>query len=76
MMKEPDIHAEIRAVRDAMAARHGGDAASLAREMAERSRAAGRTLISYPPRPPAPPRAAVPRPAVPEPAPTGTQAVA
>lgn len=62
-MKEPDILAEIRAVRDAMAARHGGDAAALAREMVERSRAAGRTLVSFPPRPPAPPRAIVSPPA-------------
>jgi hypothetical protein len=75
-MKEPDILAEIRAVRDAMAARHGGDAAALAREMAERSRVAGRTLVSFPPRPPAPPRAIVKPHATDDPAAAGSAAVA
>jgi len=56
-MNRPDPLAEIRAIRDEMAARHNNDAASLARELIERSRQAGRVLVSFPPRPPAPPRA-------------------
>lgn len=56
-MKEPDALADIRAVRDELAARHGGDAGELSRALAERSRAAGRTPVRFPPRTPHPPRA-------------------
>jgi hypothetical protein len=56
-MRETDLLADIRAVRDELARRHGGDAASLSRALAERSRAAGRTVVRFPPRPPQPARA-------------------
>ena len=56
-MREPDVLADIRAVRDELAARHGGDAWALSRALAERSQAAGRILVRFPPRVPSPPRA-------------------
>jgi len=62
-MQEPDPLADIRAVRDELARRFAGDAWALARAMAERSKAAGRRPVRFPPRPPAPPRAAVTPPA-------------
>jgi hypothetical protein len=75
-MKETDVSAEIRAIRDELAARCGNDAWELARAMTERARAAGRTVVRLPPRPPAPPRATVGRTPAVEPAPSGTEAVA
>ena len=38
-MREHDVLADIRAIRDELAARHGGDARSLSRALIERSRA-------------------------------------
>lgn len=55
-MRETDVLADIRAVRDELAARYGGDAWALSRALAERSRAAGRTVVRFPPRDPRPPR--------------------
>jgi hypothetical protein len=52
-MRERDVLAELRVVRDELAARYG-DAESLSRALAERSRAAGRTVVRFPPRPPQP----------------------
>ena len=62
-MKESDVLAEIRAVRDELAARHNGDAWALSLVLAERSRLAGRTVVRFPPRKPQPPRANGVRPA-------------
>ena len=62
-MRERDPLADIRAVRDELARRYGGDAWALARALTERSKAAGRRTVRFPPRPPAPPRAAVTPPA-------------
>ena len=56
-MRERDVLTEIRAVRDEIARRHGGDAGSLSRALAERSRLAGRVVVRFAPRPPQPPRA-------------------
>ena len=65
MMREPDVLADIRAVRDDLAARHGGDARSLSRALIERSRIAGRVVVRYPARVPAPSKASrVPTPTV------------
>lgn len=61
-MTEPDVLAGIRSVRDELARRYG-DAWGLSQALAERSRAAGRSVVRFPPRPPQPPRAAIPRPA-------------
>lgn len=51
-MPETDIHAEIRTIRDDLAARYDGDAWSLSAALADRSRLAGRTVISLPSRKP------------------------
>jgi hypothetical protein len=56
-MREVDVLAEIRAFRDGLAARHGSSAEALSRALAERSQAAGRKVVRFPPRPPRPPRA-------------------
>ena len=56
-MREPDVLADIRAVRDELASRHGGDAGSLSRALIERSRIAGRAVVQFPARLPASPRA-------------------
>lgn len=61
-MIERDLLAEIRAIRDELAARYNCDAWALARAMTERSRAAGRKTVSFPPRPPAPSRVVPPPP--------------
>jgi len=50
-MKEPDILAEIRSVRDELARRYG-DAWGLSRAMTEQSQAAGRVVVRFPPRKP------------------------
>jgi hypothetical protein len=55
-MREADALAAIRAVRDELARRHGGDAWALSQALAERTRAAGRTVVRFPPRRPQPPR--------------------
>ena len=55
-MPQTDVHAEIRAIRDELFRRHGGDLWALSRALVERSRAAGRVVVSFPPRPPQPPR--------------------
>ena len=49
-MRERDLLAEIRAVRDELALRHGGDAWRLSRALAERSRlrAGGRAIRAAP----------------------------
>ena len=62
-MREPDVLADIRAVRDELAARYGGDAGALSLALAERSRIAGRMVVRFPPRTPQPPRAVGVRPA-------------
>jgi hypothetical protein len=62
-MPEVNILAELRKVRDEIAKRHGGDPHSLVRELAERSRAAGRVPIRLPKREPQVPRARDPQPA-------------
>ena len=55
-MRERDVLAEIRAVRDELARRHGGDARLLSEALVERSRLAGRVPVRFAPRPPQPPR--------------------
>jgi hypothetical protein len=55
-MRERDVLAEIRAVRDELARRYGGDAWKLSEALAERSRQAGRAVVRFAPRPPQPPR--------------------
>ena len=55
-MPERDVLAEIRAVRDELSQRYGGDAWALARAMADRSKAAGRQTVRFSPRSPSPPR--------------------
>jgi len=57
MMREQDVLAEIRAVRDELARRHGDDAWALSRALVERSRLAGRVVVRFPAREPHPPRA-------------------
>jgi hypothetical protein len=60
-MRENDPLSEIRSVRDELSRRCGGDAWALSRALAEQSRAAGRVVVRFPPRPPQPPRAAFPK---------------
>ena len=55
-MDANDELAALRKFRDELARRHCGDARSLARELTERSRAAGRRTVRLPPRQPAPPK--------------------
>ncbi|MGL4461140.1 MAG: hypothetical protein ACRC1K_03230 [Planctomycetia bacterium] len=57
-MSKNDVLAAIRATRDELARRHGGDAWSLSAALAARSRAAGRQVVRFAPRRPSPPRAA------------------
>ena len=59
-MREQDVLAEIRAVRDELARRHGDDAWALSRALAERSRVAGRVVVRFAARQPLPPRAVTP----------------
>lgn len=75
-MPEPDVLSHIRAVRDELAARYGGDAWALSRALVERSRAAGRAVVRFPPRVPQPPRAVGVRPAADGSAPLSPEAVA
>lgn len=72
-MQEHDVLAEIRAVRDDLARRHGGDAEALSRMLAERTQAAGRVAVRFPPRPPRPTRV-VGQPAVARSVPQGADA--
>ncbi len=53
-MRRTDELAALRALRDEMAWRHGGDPMSLVRELSERSLAAGRELVRLPRREPQP----------------------
>jgi len=55
-MNEPDVNAAIRLVRDELA-RQYADAWALSLALAERSKAAGRSVVRFPPRTPQPPRA-------------------
>ena len=50
----------LRAFRDELARRHGGNAWSLVRELVAQSRAAGRTTVRLPRREPQPPTAPAP----------------
>jgi hypothetical protein len=54
-MKEPDLLAEIRSVRDELARRFG-DAWGLSQAMVEQSRISGRVVVRLPSRKPQPPR--------------------
>jgi hypothetical protein len=60
-MRETNPLSEIRSVRDVLSRRFGGDAWALSRALAEQSRAAGRAVVRFPPRPPQPPRAVLPQ---------------
>jgi len=62
-MPETDVLAELRALRDETARRLGGDAWALARELADRSRAAGRVPVRLPRREPEAERASGKQPA-------------
>lgn len=53
-MREVDEVAALRALRDQIAWKHGGDPMSLVRELSERSLAAGRELVRLPRREPQP----------------------
>lgn len=47
-----DILAEIRKYRDEFARRHNYDLESMVKELAEREKASGREVVSFPPHPP------------------------
>ncbi len=53
-MRERDVLAEIRAIRDELACRYGGGAGMLSQALAERSRLAGRVVVRFAPRSPQP----------------------
>ena len=74
-MREPDVLADIRAVRDELAARHGGDAWALSLALTERSRIAGRMVVRFPPRKPQPPRTVGVQPSVGGVVPLGSETV-
>jgi hypothetical protein len=60
-MHEPDVLIRIREVRDEMASRHKSDAWSLAQELSEQAKAAGRQPVRLPRRDPQPPRTKSPQ---------------
>lgn len=62
-MTDHDALRTIREYRDELADRHAGDAWSLARELAEQARIAGREIVRLPRREPQPPPARRPQPA-------------
>ena len=55
-MKNDPIVAEVRAIRDKLAARCGYDAAELFRQLRKREMDPERTYVRYPPRPNSPRR--------------------